>query len=131
MTCSSWPEKGLYIETTEDLRSLCCHLRQGDRLALDTEFVSEQTYVPQLGLIQVAGNGLLALVDPLAVPSLDPLVEFLRDPALEKSSMPDGKNWKSSAPTAMGCPSRSSMFRSQPLFWATANRPPMLTWCRN
>lgn len=84
MTCSPRPEKGLYIETTEDLRSLCRHLRQSDRLALDTEFVSERTYVPQLGLIQVAGNGLLAIVDPLAVPSLDPLIELLQDPALEK-----------------------------------------------
>jgi ribonuclease D len=84
MTCSPRPGKGLYITTAEALGDLCRRLRQADRLALDTEFVSEQTYVPQLGLIQVAGNGLLAMVDPLAVPSLDPLIELLRDPTLEK-----------------------------------------------
>jgi ribonuclease D len=74
----------MYIETEEGLRELCRRLREGDRLALDTEFVSERTYVPQIGLIQVAGNGTSAAVDPLAVKNLEPLMALFRDSAIEK-----------------------------------------------
>lgn len=84
MTWQPRKVQGRYIKTARDLRDLCHRLRHVDRLALDTEFVSERTYVPQLGLIQVAGNGTIAAVDPLAIQSLDPLVELLQDPSIEK-----------------------------------------------
>jgi ribonuclease D len=53
-------------------------------LALDTEFIREQTYYPQLCLIQIASTDQIACIDPLALPSLDPLLERLYDPTVTK-----------------------------------------------
>jgi ribonuclease D len=47
--------------------------------ALDTEFHRERTYFPKVALLQLAWDGGLALVDPLAV-SLEPLAEVLDGP---------------------------------------------------
>ncbi len=47
-------------------------------LAIDTEFVFERTYYPQLGLIQVAGRRGIWLLDPLALGDLAPLAAALR-----------------------------------------------------
>lgn len=49
--------------------------------ALDTEFHRERTYFPKVALLQLAWDGGLALVDPLAV-SLEPLAEVLEGPGL-------------------------------------------------
>lgn len=46
-------------------------------LALDTEFMRERTYYPRLCLIQLATDQLSAVIDPLALPDLAPLAEFL------------------------------------------------------
>ncbi len=51
------------------------------RYALDTEFHGERTYHPQLALIQIAWDGGLALIDPLAVDP-QPLCDVLRSPAV-------------------------------------------------
>jgi len=58
------------ITTTEDLRSLCKALSAEPYITVDTEFMREQTYWPQLCLAQVAGSAHEALVDPLA-PGID------------------------------------------------------------
>jgi ribonuclease D len=47
-----------------------------ERIALDTEFHREKTYYPKLALLQLAWDGGLALVDPLAV-DVAPLAEVL------------------------------------------------------
>ncbi len=46
-------------------------------LALDTEFMRERTYYPRLCLIQLATAELSAVIDPIALPDLAPLAEFL------------------------------------------------------
>lgn len=51
---------------------------------MDTEFVRERTFYIQLGIIQVAADGTEAVIDPLALPSLDPLFDVVTDPAVEK-----------------------------------------------
>ena len=43
-----------YVEDSAGLRAVCKHLAGVERFGLDTEFVGERTYVPQLELIQVA-----------------------------------------------------------------------------
>lgn len=54
------------ITTTPDLRSLCETLGAADFVTVDTEFLREQTFWPQLCLIQLAGPGGEAVVDPMA-----------------------------------------------------------------
>jgi ribonuclease D len=53
-------------------------------VALDTEFVRERTFFPRLGLVQVADERRVDLVDPLAVPDLGPLRELLVAPGTLK-----------------------------------------------
>lgn len=54
------------IETPAALAALCDALKTQDCIAVDTEFARETSYFPHLGLIQIAGNGQIACIDPLA-----------------------------------------------------------------
>ena len=81
----------MYISTQEGLRDLTLRLRDllsdDSRLALDTEFIRERTYLPVLELIQVAAdNGnFIALIDfPAVGNTLGPLAEFLLAPEILK-----------------------------------------------
>jgi ribonuclease D len=71
------------VTSHPQLAELARHLRDAGRFAFDTEFVSESTFDPELGLIQVATRDRLALVDPLAVDDLSPFWDVLHDPAVE------------------------------------------------
>lgn len=65
------------IVTTETaLHDLVAELLDQPRYAVDTEFHRERTYYPKVALVQIAWEGGLALVDPLAV-SLQPLAKVL------------------------------------------------------
>ena len=69
------------------LKSLCHTLRQSPRLALDTEFVGEDTFIPRLELIQVATATTAAVIDFPAVQasgSLDVFWELICDAKIEK-----------------------------------------------
>lgn len=54
------------ITKTSDLSQLCSALGQNGFVTVDTEFMRENTYWPELCLIQLAGEGQEAIVDPLA-----------------------------------------------------------------
>ena len=71
------------ITTAEGLAEFCGRLAQCEQIALDTEFVGEQRFQPQLCLVQVAAGGELALVDPLSVPDLGPFWRTLVAPGHE------------------------------------------------
>src|SRR5437868_11259004 len=58
------------VTTTAELEELCQALSLGSFIAVDTEFMREQTCWPVLCLIQIAGSTREAIVDPLA-PQLD------------------------------------------------------------
>jgi ribonuclease D len=73
-----------YIDTPEALQNLARRLGGSPWLCLDTEFMREKNYYPQLCLLQVANAEEIACVDPLALPDLDPLLEVLYDPATVK-----------------------------------------------
>ena len=73
------------VESNEALGALLSELSNAPYLALDTEFLRDQTYYPKLCLIQVAAPGTEAIIDPLA-PGLDlaPFYELLKRPDIIK-----------------------------------------------
>lgn len=69
-----------FIQNETDLETLVQRARKTDAVALDTEFVWERTYYPQLGLIQIAlSDEECYLIDPLAIKNLQPLGKLLSD----------------------------------------------------
>ena len=52
------------ITSPAQLADLCGRLARADRIGIDTEFVSEDTFRPELCLIQVATASELAVIDP-------------------------------------------------------------------
>ena len=73
------------IETTADLRTLIAEMSGAPYGALDTEFMRDQTYWPKLCLIQIAAQGIEAIVDPLAEGiDLKPFYDLLKEPHIVK-----------------------------------------------
>jgi len=73
------------ISTTDDLARFSRELRQQPYVAVDTEFMREKTYWPILCLIQAAGNGSEAIIDPLADKiDLSPFLDLLTDQKVVK-----------------------------------------------
>ncbi len=68
------------IETNAALVEFCDRIRSSDFIAVDTEFMRENTFWPELCLIQVADREHAAAIDPLA-PGMDlkPLLDLLVD----------------------------------------------------
>jgi ribonuclease D len=73
------------ISDTDSLRAFCRRLAEAPFVTVDTEFMRERTYWPQLCLVQLAGPDEARAVDPLA-PGIDltPLFELLADPKVLK-----------------------------------------------
>ncbi|MDA5194380.1 ribonuclease D [Govanella unica] len=73
------------ITTTDDLTAACARLGQSSVLTVDTEFLRDSTFWPQLCLIQVAGDDFYCAIDTLA-PKLDlaPFYELMRDEKILK-----------------------------------------------
>ena len=67
------------ISDSSQFRELCRHLRDSGLVAFDTEFVSEHTYRPELGLLQFATAQRCIAVDPYAVEDLSPWWEIMAD----------------------------------------------------
>ncbi len=73
------------VTNTADLKALIAELESAPYLALDTEFLRDQTYWPKLCLIQVASPAVAAIVDPLADGiDLKPFYELLKKPNIVK-----------------------------------------------
>ena len=54
------------ITTTEALNELCARLSRSEFVCVDTEFMRENTYWPELCLVQIADEHEAAAIDPLA-----------------------------------------------------------------
>lgn len=74
----------LYIDTAEALAELCQTLRTRPYIAIDTEFLRERTYRPELCLVQVKHEELLACIDTIAINDLSALVDLLLDQSVLK-----------------------------------------------
>ncbi|MEV4609690.1 Ribonuclease D [compost metagenome] len=73
------------IETTAALQDACAKLAQSDFITIDTEFLRETTFWPELCLIQMASPDLEVLVDPLAKGlDLAPFFELMANSAVVK-----------------------------------------------
>src|SRR4051812_26825144 len=68
------------ITDTESLKSLCERLSRSPFVAVDTEFMRENTYWPDLCLIQIGNEEEAAAVDPKADGiDMGPLLDLLTD----------------------------------------------------
>ena len=73
------------MTTTRELAAVCGRLAHAPYVAVDTEFVRETTFWPDLCLIQMAGGADECLVDPLAAGiDLKPFFELMANPAVMK-----------------------------------------------
>ena len=54
------------ITTNETLNAIIKDFKRASFLAVDTEFIRERTYYPQLCLIQISDGIISAAIDPLA-----------------------------------------------------------------
>lgn len=68
-----------------DLKRAVSSWAKSPMLAVDTEFVRERTFFPQLALVQVSDGRLTAAIDPLAINDLAPFVELLESDAITKA----------------------------------------------
>ncbi len=68
------------IADTKTLEALCKRLAHAPFVAVDTEFMRDATYWPRLCLVQLAGPGEAAIIDPMAKGiDLEPLLKLMAD----------------------------------------------------
>lgn len=73
------------ITQSSELAELCDRLRREPFVTVDTEFMRERTYWPELCVVQLAGENEVAVVDAEAEGmDLAPLGDLLADPAVVK-----------------------------------------------
>ncbi len=73
------------ITTTKELKEVLNKAKEKKLIAIDTEFVWERTYYPNLGLVQLGFETEESfLLDVLAIDDLTYLGEILSDPTIEK-----------------------------------------------
>jgi ribonuclease D len=70
-----------WVRTPEELQTLIDELLGEEAYAIDTEFLRERTYYPQLALVQIGWGDKVAIVDPLAV-DIGPLRQLLESDVL-------------------------------------------------
>lgn len=75
----------LTVTRESDVARVALALREAGSFALDLEFMSEERYVPELALVQVAwrtgGRAVAVAIDPLAVDAA-PIAEVVADPSV-------------------------------------------------
>ena len=73
------------ISTTEALAEFCGRLSKSEFIAVDTEFMRQSTYWPQLCLIQIAAPDAEAVIDPIGNGmDLAPFFELMANPNVMK-----------------------------------------------
>ena len=73
-----------FIDSQEDLTEFVNNIRDCEWIVIDTEFIREKTYYPQLCLIQIAAKEHLACIDPIALDDLSELYAIFNDADVTK-----------------------------------------------
>ena len=79
---STTPET-LSIDRQEQIEELCDECRRNGQFAFDTEFVMEDSFEPELCLIQVATSDSVAIIDPYLDLDVSPVWQLVCDPTVE------------------------------------------------
>lgn len=74
----------LLIDRPDELTRFLSRLRNVPYVALDTEFIRERTYYPQLCLVQLAHGSEIACIDVLTLEDIAPLLDYLADTSIIK-----------------------------------------------
>jgi len=74
----------LYIDNEIALSTLCEQLAGASWLAIDTEFERENTYYPELCLLQISNRDVIAIIDPLSIQNIEPLYNLLYKNSITK-----------------------------------------------
>ncbi len=69
-----------YIKQESQLVDYCDRIAGSPLIAFDTEFVSEDRYLPELCLLQVAAGDDMAIIDTLECKNIRPLWDLICDP---------------------------------------------------
>jgi len=76
-------EQTLYIDSAQKFESLLRELSSHAVICLDTEFISEGRYEPELCLVQLSTPDDIFIVDPIVLPELKPMWTLLASPDRE------------------------------------------------
>ncbi len=74
----------LVVDSNEKLQTICQQFSKSSYLIIDTEFIRQTTYYPVLALLQVCDGKTIAIIDPLSISDLKPLIELCFEPQIEK-----------------------------------------------
>ena len=72
-----------HIESQVQLENLARECREHGRFAFDTEFVMEDSFVPELCLVQIATDKTVAIIDPFLDVDLTPIIDLVCDEQVE------------------------------------------------
>ena len=72
------------IKKTEELIDFCKILEKQAFITVDSEFIREHSYYPQLCLIQIGYDGGAAIVDPMENLDLTPFFDILQNEKIIK-----------------------------------------------
>ncbi|KAI1690853.1 HRDC domain-containing protein [Ditylenchus destructor] len=121
------------IEDSATLANLCTRLAQQPFITVDTEFMRENTFWPELCLIQIADTNEAAAIDPMAegidLTPCSTCSSTMR--TCSRSSMPAARIWKSSTISPATPRIRCSTPRSRRWRSARASRSAIRTWSKN
>lgn len=78
------PHDAILVTKRDEFQEFHARVSKFDRFAFDAEFVAEDGYLPEVCLIQVAVEGQIWLIDPLAGFDVRPFWELVVDARIEK-----------------------------------------------
>jgi len=73
-----------YIDDDKTLLDFVEQIKDSEWLAIDTEFIREKTYHPNLCLLQISNGKVAACIDPITLKNLRPLLDVLYDGRIMK-----------------------------------------------
>ena len=73
-----------WIDSDKRFTQLCDSLHEQSAIAIDTEFMRTSTFYPIAGLIQIADNYGIYLIDPLAIKDTQALAKVFQNPQVVK-----------------------------------------------